>query len=240
MARGYPDYQNPVNQVAGRLVDFSGIQTAILGLATLDGLGRLVWFDRFHDGLSAWELAIKGVGVAPVITSSLSEIPPSCVKLGISAGGVGTASQILRSIQLTTPKTFGLEFSVLYNQGNARVIATVMMIIGGVYWSLNVMYEPMNGTIGILGGVPSLTYVTLAPGTLARLWIPIKLVLDLENGVGRRLVVGMDSFSLANIGIGSGAHPEVDQIYIGIEADSLGAGVLDQYIGHVYLTGDEP
>lgn len=56
MPRGYADYQNPVNQVAGRLVDFSGIQSAILGLAMLDGLGRLVWFDLFRNGLSAWAL----------------------------------------------------------------------------------------------------------------------------------------------------------------------------------------
>jgi len=240
MARGYPDYQNPVNQVAGRLVDFSGIQTAILGLATLDGLGRLVWFDKFHDGVSAWELLTQGGTIIPVINSAISEIPPSCLKFPVAGKPGGEGCSIMRGFQFTDPKTVGCETAFLFNRTDVLLLLIIYCIAHGTIRSMSVRYYALTGEIqlGHAGGWT--TIVTLADSTFARLWIPIKLVVDFENGVGRRLLVGIDSFSIASYSTPSAASVDTDQIYIKVQDLNMGPGVIDQYLGHVYLTMDEP
>jgi hypothetical protein len=240
MPRGYPDYQNPVNQVAGRLVDFAGIQTAILGLAPLDGLGRLVWHDRFQEGLSAWYAYQEGTGVAPAIAAGISEIPPSSCKLDVSAGGGLCNSIIIRSILFSDPVTFGVEFSVLYNQGPSLVTMSITRVKGGIGEGLAVSYVCNTGVIRVEGLGAPVTYKTLLPTIDARLWIPIKLVVNFDEAVGRRLVILMDTFPLDTIKLSSVADATAERITFKIKATATGLGSLAQYIGHVYLTADEP
>jgi hypothetical protein len=240
MARGYPDYQNPVNQVAGRLVDFAGIQTAQLGLSTLDGLGRLVWVDRFGEGLSAWETYTLGAGLVPVIDDAISEIPPSSGRLRIAGLALGATSGIRRSFQFTDPNKVGVEFSVLFNAGNCVVDLNITRVLDAVNSYLIVRYSPLARTVQIIRGLDTWILVTYAAFTMARMWIPIKLVLDFENGVGRKLVIGCETFGLGAITLGGGAWADTDQLYIDISAVSYGVLATDQYIGHVYLTADEP
>jgi hypothetical protein len=240
MARGYPDYQNPVNQVAGRLVDFSGIQSAILGLATLDGMGRLAWFDRFQDGVSAWEtLSTLGASL-PVISSEIAEIPPTCLRLRTDGAVINSESFVRRSCMFVSPSTVGLELSVLYNQGNDLILVYIFTVLSGNQANMGVLYRPSTGLIQLLHAGGATTFATLPAGVMARLWIPIKLVVDNVGGVGRRLTIGTQVWDLDGYVQNSGAMAECDQIYITISSVSQGAGSLDQYIGHVYLTLDEP
>ena len=240
MARGYPDYQNPVNQIAGRLVDFSGIQTAILGLATLDGLGRLVWFDRFHEGVSAWELANAGAASLPDIYAAVSEIPPSCLRLRNAGAGAGDYSLIRRSFQFVNPLIWGLEWSVLRNSGNNWVAVQVTTVQSGFLRYMSVWYYPAARLIQLSHAGGQTTFVTLSATTMAGFWIPFKLVLDNVNGIGQRLVVGNQVFSITDYHQLTVATAVSDQLYVLLISRSQGAGSLDQYIGHVYLTLDEP
>jgi len=240
MPRGYPDYQNPVNQVAGRLVDFSGIQTAQLGLSTLDGLGRLVWVDQFHEGLSAWELDQKVAGLDPEIVCTISENPPSCCKLGLAGAAAGSASALYRSFQFTDPKTAGLDFSILANAGNNAVAVDLALIKDGRYHAMEVQYTPIDGTITVAGAAAGPLILTMIPTLKTHLWISIKLVVDFENSRGLRVLLLGQSFSLVDYVVSDDALAEPDQVYIALSAQSNGAGSLNQYIGHVYLTADEP
>ena len=240
MPRGYPDYQNPVNQVAGRLVDFAGIQSSILGLATLDGLGRLVWHDQFHEGLSAWYISQAGTGLLPVIDDSISEVPPSCCKLDVSNASGLCSSTIARSILFADPSTVGVEFSVLYNQGVSSVTLSIARTRGALIESLALAYIPDTGVIRVSGAGVSKTFKTLPATIDARLWIPLKLVVDFEKITGRRLVILMDTFPLDDIPLTSAVAADAERVTVRIRAIATGAGSLAQYIGHVYFTGDEP
>ena len=240
MPRGYNDYQNPVNQVAGRLVDFAGIQTAQLGVCQLDGLGRLVWLDKFGEGLGGWQLYTLGAGIIPAVTSATAEIPPSCLILGVAGGIAGDISGLQRSFLFTQPWACGVDFAVLYNQGNNRLDMNLYSVRSLVLSWIRVRYIPNLGTISIMVAGGTTVYLTLTAAASDRLWIPIKLVADFEAGTGKRLVVGTQSISLVDIPITGGPTLEPDQLYMTINAEALGAGSLNQYVGHVYLTVDEP
>lgn len=240
MPRGYADYQNPVNQVAGRLVDFSGIQAAQLGLATLDGLGRLVWYDRFHEGISAWSLSHVGAAANPAIDTAISEIPPSSCKLGLTGAGFGEASLMTRALMFTTPHTFGIDFSILYNSSQTVVITTILAVISDKSYQALLVFDADTGKITLSTGHGAILYDTIPTTTVTHMWIPFKLVLDFENSRGLRLLIGMDNYSLVTQAMDPSPLVDADHVLISIEAASKAAGAVDQYIGHVYLTTDEP
>lgn len=146
----------------------------------------------------------------------------------------------MRSYQFLTPSKVGLEFSVLCNTGNNMVVAQVTTIQAGVFHNLEVYYMPALGTIILNYSGGTKTFVTLSASVMARLWIPIKLVVDNVTGYGHRLTIGTQVFSIVDYKQFTGAWAECDQIYIFIVSSPQGAGSLDQYIGHVYLTLDEP
>ena len=83
MPRGGPDYGNPVNQQAVKTVDPGEITRARLNTDTLDGKGRMFWFDDFHSNLSAWNIGQGGAAKYPIIDVGLgtSEVPPSSLLL---------------------------------------------------------------------------------------------------------------------------------------------------------------
>jgi hypothetical protein len=240
MPRGYPDYQNPVNQVAGRRVDFSGIQTAQLGLATLDGLGRLVWYDLFHDGLGGWYTLAWGATCVPRISNAICEIPPSCMCIPIGGLGFFDTGGILRSFMFTNPKTIGCEMSFLFHSSDVYLRLGVYLNYGGIQQSLELSYWGSTGWIRLLHAGGFTTIYSLGTTAISRLWVPMKIVIDFEKGTGRRAVIGCESISLVQYNTITAPTLDTDQIYIQIFADRPLAGSLDQYIGHFYLTMDEP
>lgn len=240
MPRGYPDYQNPVNQVAGRLVDFSGIQSAILGLATLDGLGRLLWFDTFRGGLGAWELVSGGPGADPSISDQHAEIPPTCLKLDLGAGGAGSSSQISRTFIYTRPSIFGVELGLLLQHKHDMLTVTVTSFFGGVILEAVLEYDQWSGVVTLNLGFGALPILTVSNPDLSVTWLPLKLVLDFQNGVGRRLVVGSTVLSLADKTFNPGAGTGSDLVFMAIAGRGLATPSASQYVGHVYLTTDEP
>lgn len=240
MPRGYPDYQNPVNQVAGRLVDFSSIVTAQLGLSTLDGLGRLVWWDTFHNTLSAWHASYAGSGHTPAIDTSLAEIPPSCVKFDVTNPIDICTSFINKQLLFTHPSTFGVDFSLLYNGGNSHIDVRMGRYYQGVNLGSGVRYKPLTGEVQVYNGSAYATVITLPKSSPTLLWLPLKLVADFDNQRLLRLCYLMDSISLVDIPLVPFATTECDQIVIDITAYGDGVGSLSQYVGHVYLTTDEP
>jgi len=95
MARGFPDYANPLYDIASLAFDLSSLETAQIGVSRLDGLGRLVWFDNFRGGIGGWlQLGIFG---APLIKSVNAPymINPCSIQFGpwpVRAGLVSCSS----------------------------------------------------------------------------------------------------------------------------------------------------
>lgn len=240
MPRGYPDYQNPVNQVAGRLVDFAGIQSAILRLSTLDGLGRLVWAETFNEGSKAWAMSHTVSAEDPTITDTFAEVPPCCLRMNTVGAIVGRYSMAARSLMYTVPQSFGLEWSTLYNQGDNTMNVAASAVLAGIAYQTTVTYAPASGQIGIIVADGTHILDTIPPSSAIPLWIPFKVVLNFATPALMRLLVGIRVFSLVDYAYITGPSADADHIEIIFTSLSSGAGSLDQYIGHVYLTADEP
>jgi hypothetical protein len=167
-------------------------------------------------------------------------VPPSCAELKVATGIDICTSYIQKELLFTHPATFGLDFSVLYNTADARIVASVARYYQGVNTGISVEYHAKNGTIRVIGEDGYHDIMTLPTSTPKLMWIPIKLVADFDNKTGLRLAVLMDSYSLVDILLFSTPTTQADAVAISIIAYGLSAASANQYIGHVLLTADEP
>jgi hypothetical protein len=240
MARGYPDYQNPVNKVAGRLVDFSAIVVSQLGMSPLDGLGRLVWFDKFHGSLSAWYIVLPDADDSAVICTDVSEVPPCCLRLTPSVTVVGGGPSVYHTQGFTIPSPSGLEVSMRVNAGHVRLYMEMALYYSGTVYYMQVYYLPVLRQFVLVSASPDTVLYTLpvaySPGT----WLTVKLVVDWINKVGMHVLIGDLSFDISAYAPRTAATAFVDSLEINLGARGLSAAALPQYLGHVYLTMDEP
>jgi hypothetical protein len=240
MARGYPDYQNPVNKVAGRLVDFSAIVVSQLGVSPLDGLGRLAWFDKFHDNLSAWWIILTHPDTFAVISTDVSEVPPSCAKLtpGLSGGGCGAS--LFHTSTYTEPSPTGLEVSMRVNVGDAYITMGYDLFYNGTHYSMYVQYYALARQIILQSAIPDFVIYTLPVSYRTGTWLTIKLVVDWIGQKGVRLLIGDLFFDLSAYAVRAAPSVFLDSLSIYVGAHGLSAAAIPQYLGHVYFTMDEP
>jgi hypothetical protein len=240
MARGYPDYQNPVNQVAGRLVDFSSIVTAQLGLASIDARGRLFWWDTFHEGLGAWVPTVGAGWFAPYITNAHAMVQPSCCCLPGDVGvGVGS-SQIFRALQVASPNTTGVEFSFLAKQSPSAIAVQMAMVRSLVAYYMTFTYLQNTGDVWLSAFGGPYLIATLPVNVGNPQWTIAKLVINWPDMVGHHLLIGLDDYPLSAYVPDSVAVTNADCVYLIITGSTLNNLGLAQYLGHVYFTMDEP
>jgi hypothetical protein len=240
MARGYPDYQNPVNQVAGRLVDFSSIVTAQLGLASLDGLGRLFWWDTFAKTLSAWDLLPAEGDLTPVIDTDLSEIPPSCVKYPLEGGEAEGYSSIRRSFLLSNPNSVGVDCSFYGDGGTVYQYLQLSIYLNNYAHVVTLGYDQETGEVTLSTVDGDTLIYTFPSAPVGAVWIPFKLVVDCTQFLVTRALVGIHNFAPEDYTIPPLGTVSSDYIMITLGCIISGETPYDNYLGHVYVTTDEP
>lgn len=240
MPRGYPDYQNPVNQVAGRLVDFSSIVAAQLGIASLDGLGRMVWYDTFHNGMGAWEVSHGGSGVDATIDTSIAEIAPS--SLVLTPGGVpaGSFSEAHRAVNYAVHDSIGVEYSMRYSSSEDELLFNLLAFLSDKSLGVGIYFYCKTGQIIYSYGLGTKTLVTLPRPYLGYPWIQVKIVLDFKKGVAERMIIGNTNYDVSDLVIGSSPSAYMETVNLQFVALSLSATSEPQHVGHVYFTTDEP
>jgi hypothetical protein len=240
MARGYPDYANPVYSIASKNLDFSVLNALLGGVATLDGRGRFYWWDNFREGISAWHTAKQNDGVAPVASTAWSEVPPASALL--TCGTAAGAFSSIMTAQIVQPRNspLGLEFSIYLSQGKFRLDAYLLFNHPTDAYTAGFRFDFANNLIYIY--LP--TGFTLLPGTpdihTGGATIPIKFTADRDNYKYGRLLIGENEIDTS--GYTLGALPPVANIYTSMQFNFNGSASdgTKLYIGHVYLTLDEP
>jgi hypothetical protein len=240
MPRGYPDYANPLYSLASRNIDFGILETMAIGISSLDGRGRVFWWENFREGIYGWKLTSSGNGSVPYIHTLQSLIPPVSARLPCGTVGGSGLSLMLRQIALSTSISMGLEFSYAWEKDAADVYGRLQYDTGGVAHLMSIQINTETGLIrhGAAGGFVDL--VTLDTLDEPDRFVRFKIVGNFTTNMLERAIVGNVEYDLSAYTMGTAVPYLPGLVTVSFQATAQAAATPAVNLGHVIFTIDEP
>lgn len=240
MPRGLPDYYNPDTLVSQRLANVEEIVNHQRGIASLDNRGRTLWFTRFADGVADWYKANVGDGSDPAASTTLALVAPNSMLLAAGTDSGNGLSQATKRVYVKDIRKAGFEFSVYYDADLADT---------------NFGFNYYNGTNRVQGlvrvdrdakaiqvadnGTP-VTVASLPTSAAAGFWLMIKFVVDFENEVYERLLIGLKQYDISEYALELIANSDQGALFTRFTSYPVDDNTNVAYVGHAALTIDEP
>lgn len=219
------------------------------GISSLDGRGRLLFFDHFGDGINAWQINFGGTGAAaPAINAanSFAYKAPNSVELKCGTT-LNSQSSIIRLQSLSRASKVGVEIAFIAQQNMCDYLFNFdykPIDINGIalpaFAAVFKWTRAGNFQIQISGGTFQTIYA--AGAAPANYFLQqIKFVADFNQGKYIRAFIGqyqidISSYSMALSSLVS--YPGL--AWHMCQAISYGPGTLNGVIGYSLLTYDEP
>lgn len=245
MARGAPDGKIDTYQYASQFSDPSRVADVLWGFSSLDGRGRIVYFDTFNNGLNGWRTQKTGAGILPALSNSIgfTMFPPNCVSL--NPGTVsGDTSEMYRVMHLGKSQRIGIEAGFYFNAYvQPQLTIDYNPNQGNPYYG-RVRFENSLSAWQVLLNNGTGTYQTfnvpgVPPGSFG-MFMQVKLVMDFSIGKYVRALIGDEFFDLSAISMSSSTSSYNGALIANVRNKSLGAGTNELLIGYVLITRDEP
>lgn len=240
MARGLPDFHNPETVVSQRLADLNDLLAAVIGVAPLDNRGRIFFLDRFQNGPVSWVASNAGDANAIVSSNAVSHIPPCSMRMDAGTVGGSGSTTLYAQFGAPTVTNIGLEFSHLYIDTGPRLEAALVYQGSANQLSGELRIHAETGVVEYKTGGAYTTLTTLTVPAAAGTWLPIKLVINIDDGEYERILVGTEQFDVSGNALVSAATGLVGQVRPVFISTPEGAGTRTTYLGYVILTLDEP
>lgn len=240
MPRGMPDYNNPSTQVSAVQFDPSAIMTAMQGINSVDGLGRIWKIDNFNHGLGSWGIDAGGNGVAPYAYTGLAEIGLNSLRMNAGTLAGDGESAIAGYLHINTDARVGFEFGVWYSSITPNYIVGLSYFLTGDSFSGSVILNSSDRKVYVdNNGVNTLVY-TLPSGSIGGVWLPLKVVVDFSTNKYVRLMIGQRKIDLSQYSLPSNLTSGIGDLYLRLGAFAYDGTVRYGYVGHSIITLDEP
>lgn len=240
MSRGRPDYGIGELEIAESLDNQDTIMVANRGINTVDGLGRLCYYEDFKEGVMGWGRSALAPAAAAILFYGKGETGSTCVFMdaGINPG-IGT-SEIHKSFRLDGGTSVGVEFSFRVMSDNADIVllygfqSNGVNMVGGVKLSYdNKLY--LRNDLQTFTQIDTFPIDATDPN-----WLSVKLVMSVETRKYERLIIGQKRYTgLSVLPVYLGATG-LSKVAVTIYTDSQGLNNHKCYLGHVAITTDEP
>jgi len=246
MPRGEADYGIYQQQYAiAGMSDPGELAARLDSINVFDRRGFTIWQDNFEAPALRWEAAAIGIGTLPILSTVAAVSGIQSVRL-VAVAGLVSASVIRRRFPLIRLGKIGAEFWVQGYSQNTSYLELALHVYDGTdpnYASLQI--NTLAGTISIVhdvGGVPTTTVVATNVYMLEaeRYFLPIKLVLDMDNDVYTRLLVGDREFDLSAYNLDVLPASTDRYVYIFFRAQATPGNLARMYIDDFILTQNEP
>ncbi len=249
MARGYPDYNNPLNNVGAVSFDIAELAARLGSISKINRLGNVIFQDDFSEGMSGW-LVIQGVDAyAKCVTSPVYE-GVAAVKLGVSLSN-GWGCNITKQVPLHDLGRYGIEKVIAFEPtgGNGVILACTLnpftpsknlvaiLVINPITSDISIYTDIGGGIYGYLSlftGLPRFNPL----GAIVT-YHHVKLVIDIQESTYVRLIFDQYSIDLTS-------HPLASYVYAGYTGilirDTILSGSSVSYcmIDNNILTMNEP
>lgn len=244
-----PDFGSPNYDEASPVAyDSSQISDRGQGFSILDNLGRLLFFDDFKNGVSAWQLSQSGSGVVPGVVFPVSNngltfsAPCVCDLATVAAFG---ASQIRKNWMDLDLNKIGVEVCFYNQPGNPDLLIQIFREYNLLSWNSVLRVSPVNGTVAIFdefGVFQTIENVPEVAAQVSSMWTQVKFVVDPNtrsyvrgNLAGRFYDLSKTRMSETNIAV-----PAFD-INVTVSASAPDAShKTDLMLAYVLITRNEP
>lgn len=240
MPRGHPDYDTPDYQIAHVTLDPSLVLTAVKGVNSVDGKGRVWKVDNFNSGFGAWGGDFGGDGVSPALSTLQPEIDNTSVRLvpgTLASNGESSINQVLI---VATPIHMGIEAGVYLDNNSPDYIISVDYRKTGASFYAQMKVSEADRKIYIRDSGGFVQVATLSAQTFTPGWLPVKLVIDFSDNTYERVVYGGNSVDVFNYSVVSFVADGIGSLLVKVTALSNAANNSDAFIGHTIFTLDEP
>jgi len=242
MVRGQPDFGIYTQTPVASGISDPGEAAARLGsINVYDRRGWTVWMDDFEHPDLKWAAINFGGGTLPILSTTLSWIGAQSLYFTIGAA-LNDLSQILRYFPLVRLGKIGIEFWIALNNGVNNYFRLQLNIRDGTnVSSAELRLDSATRTATIVTPLGNIVVATFCFPTLPlQLFIPVKLVVDMDTDQYVRLMIGSDevdisAHSLMGIGLNT---DKLLRVYLDLNNAGGGAGLA--YLDNFILTQNEP
>lgn len=240
MPRGNPDYGVRENEIA-KSTDYEDvILVSTRGVNSVDGLGRLYYFDDFKEGIQSWGRTGLNGGTAPILKYGKSEIGDYAVFHDAGTNTGNGHSAIDKSFWLNGGVKIGVEFTFEFGYQRPDTILGVIIQSNGVSLEgrVKIGYDNKLYLRNAAGAYEQFSEITLDATTPN--FMPIKVVIDTVSKTYDRVIIGQTRYENFSIVPEENAPTTKSKISISIDAISQGVNNRDLTVGHIIVTTDEP
>jgi len=236
-----PDYQKYLpNSNRFSLQDMGELAARLGSVNVFDRRGETVFYETFDHGLSGWITNISGVGSSVSISASHIHRHPYTAKLVCGTTG-NKFALIQKRVGGINTKRVGLEVCWCLNLGDNLIICGLDVNDGVTNFSGAVDF---NGVTNIWrvqdeNGVMQPVFTKPMEVGNSFIFIPVKIVMDVETGYYVRLLISDDNVDISNLKIKSQAVATAINYSALIENLGDGSTLTELYVAHIIITANE-
>lgn len=199
MPRGQPDYgMYSVKEVGGSLADMADLAVRLGSIVEYDRRGDIIFLDDFEELILKWNTPVTGVGYVR-LDSTIAKSGSQSVKLYTDAGGADTAALAKYFVVLGVLRV-GIEISLSDLTDDADFIFHMTYWDGTTSWRARLWFDHSATTFYVFDEIRDdwvevVNYGSLRRG--AKLFFPIKLVMDFVNHTYLRVMIGGSEYDLS-------------------------------------------
>lgn len=243
MARGLPDYGQASKQYAiAGMADLGEAVARLNSINIFDRKGFTIWQDDFEAPVLRWYPTSGGAGANPILSTAIALSGVQCVYLNAPAG-VGSYSQIGHTFPVVRLGNFGMEFAINgFTKTPGYFRAIVHYANGVTQHYAELRYDTNARTMSIVtpAGVQLIATNIWMENILRWYFLPIKLVIDIDNNLYIRLVVGPEEVDLSSHSLNLLAPATSRFIWVYLTVIASAADDMWMYLDNFIHTQAEP
>ena len=242
MPRGQPDYGIYTQTPVASGISDPGEAAARLGsINVFDRRGWTVWMDDFEAAALKWGADSGFGGSDPILSHVLAWMGAQSVYFLIS-GDANSISILSHDFPLTRRGKIGVEFWTHLWNGASNYLRLYVGVMDGTNTSIaRLLLDSDLRTATIVtpaGNIPIAD--NCFPNVLTDLFVPVKLVIDIDTDLYTRLMIGPDEYDISTHSMVLGAPTTNKYMLISFELENGGGGIGYAYIDNFILTQNEP
>lgn len=242
MGRGQPDFGLYTSTPVASGISDPGEAAARLGsINVYDRRGWTVWMDDFEAPVLKWAAASNAGGTDPVLSTTREWMGTQSTYF-VTAAAAGAWASLQRSWPLVRLGKFGAEFWIWLHSLTPGYFRMLLDIFDGTNWSrAELRLDSQARTASIVTPAGTIVVATFCFNTVFNeVWIPVKLVVDMDTDFYTRLMIGPDEYDLsAHALVPMGASNE-NQIWSSLRLVGDAIGAMSASLDSFILTQNEP
>lgn len=242
MPRGQPDYGIYTETPVASGISDPGEAAARLGsINVYDRRGWTVWMDDFESPSLKWP-ATSSVGSPDPLLSTVEQWMGEQSVYFATVAGAGEHSTMEKLFPLVRLGRVGIEFFVRLECRTPGYLQCILHIFDGVNISTATLrLDNQARTASIITPAGTIVIATNCFPTIPnKVWIPVKLVVDMDTDLYNRLLIGEREYDISAHALVPGAVTTNRFLDVSIRLIGDAIAVMYAYLDNFILTQNEP